>query len=263
MNRIERTVGLGLALGATALVLAALLAAPAAAAGAVAGFHTAKFRIEIKGTQDVTLRRHSEDKGECGLSDHSSGAEHLVFRTKKPIVITAVDAPGGGFNPEFFGGRRLGVPTAARIERSFKSQVTALPGPECGENGGVDPSAEAFKTDCGVRHVTFPVELQYSLHERDGLLLSSGLDLDAFATCPDLTGVESFPDLLVENGSHGFVYAHLAQKDLFDPGYRKWISIARGSRVVATPSEWHRTKIHWEVSFTRLGGGQGSAGVAR
>jgi len=254
MRKTDKVIALGLILGAIAFVIAAIGAAPAGAADYTTGFKAAKFLVEVKGIQDSQLHRTREADEACEASDFSIGREHLAFHTTKPIVVTAIDAPGGGFNPEFFAGRQLGVPTAATVDRSFTPVINAPRDPECGENGGADPGSEQVRPDCGRRKVRFPVNLQYGRTNHDGLLLSSGLTDERFyEECPSPASIESFPWLLVEDTAGKYIYAQLSQKELFDPDFRKWISIARGSRKVESADEWRRTTIRWEVSFTRIG----------
>ncbi|MBS1678726.1 MAG: hypothetical protein JST08_15220 [Actinobacteria bacterium] len=254
MKRTDKAIALALLLGVITAAIAALGAGPAGAAEYTTGFKTAKFKVEVKGTQDSELHLSREAEGPCGVSDFSIGREHLTFHTTKPVVITAIDTPGGGFNPEFFAGRRLAIPTAATVDRSFTPVISAPHDPECGENGGADPGSEPTRPDCGRRKVKFPVNLQYGRNNHDGLLLSSGLTDERFYNeCPSPASIESFPWLLVEDTAGKYIYAQLTQKELFDPNYRKWISIARGSRKVTSSNEWRKTTIRWEVSFTRLG----------
>jgi hypothetical protein len=255
MKRTGKAVVLALALGALVLAIAAIGAGPAGAADYTTGVKVAKFRVEVKGVQNAELHRTQEASEPCGVGDFSIGRERLTFHTTKPVVITAFDAPGGGFNPEFFAGRQLSIPTVATVERSFTPAISAPHDPACGDNGGADPGAEETRPDCGRRHVRFPVNLQYGRNATDGLLLSSGLtDETTFTDCPQPAPVESFPWLLVEDTAGKYIYAQLSQKELFDPDYRKWISIANGSRKAESAAEWHRTTIRWEVSFTRLKG---------
>lgn len=258
MKTMDKVIALGLALGAIAMAIAALGAGSAAAVPtqSVNGFKSATFLVEVEGTQDAEMHLSREPEGPCGVSDHSIGREHLSFHTEHPVEITAFDAPGGGFNPEFFSGKQLYIPTVATLTRSFTPLIQSFRTPECTEdNGGADPGVEPVKPDCGTRHVDFPLQLQYSRTKNDGLLLSSAeTDETVFEECPQTASVESFPWLLVEKGSKpgNYITAELSQKDLFDPDFRKWISLANGSKKRTRPSEWHKTSIHWSVSFTRL-----------
>jgi hypothetical protein len=258
MKTMDKVIALGLALGAIAMGIAALGAGSAAAVPTQSanGFKSATFLVEVEGTQDAEMHLSREPEGPCGVSDHSIGREHLSFHTKHPVEITAFDTPGGGFNPEFFSGKQLYIPTVATLTRSFTPLIQPFRTAECTEdNGGPDPGTEETKPDCGTRHVNFPVKLQYSRTKNDGLLLSSAsTDETVFQECPQTASVESFPWLLVEKGSKpgDYISAELSQKDLFDPDFRKWISLANGSKKRTHPTEWHKTSIHWSVSFTRL-----------
>jgi hypothetical protein len=250
MRTIDKVIALGLALGAIALGIAALGAGTATAFDA-SEFKADKFKVEVKGTQDSVMHNTREAAGPCDVSDFSTGREHLIFHTTKPIVITAIESPGGGFNPEFFSGSRLAIPTVATIDRSYTPQISGPADPSCEENGG---GAEATKPDCGRRHVKFPVHLQYGIQNHDGLILGADVSEEkAYEACPQTAPTESFPWLLTENsGSGKFIYANLSQKELFDPSYQQWISLAEGSRKVTSDDSWTQTTIHWDVSFTRL-----------
>jgi hypothetical protein len=255
---MDKVIALGLALGAIVMAIAALGAGSAAAVPtqSVNGFKSATFLVEVEGTQDAEMHLSRDPEGPCGVSDHSTGSEHLTFHTKHPVKITAVDSPGGGFNPEFFSGRQLYIPTVATLKRSFTPLIQSFRTAECDEdNGGPDHPSEEVKPDCGTRHVKFPLNLQYSRTKNDGLLLSSAeTDETVFNECPQTASIESFPWLLVEKGSQpgDYITAELSQKDLFDPDFRKWISLANGSKKRTSAQEWHKTSIHWSVSFTRL-----------
>ena len=258
MKTMDKVIALGLALGAIVMGIAALGAGSAAAAPTTStnGYKMATFLVEVEGTQDAEMHLSREPEGPCGISDHSIGREHLSFHTKHPVEITAFDTPGGGFNPEFFSGKQLYIPTVATLTRSFTPLIQSFRTAECTEdNGGADPGAEETNPDCGTRHVDFPVKLQYSRTKHDGLLLSSGsTDETVFQECPQTASIESFPWLLVEKGARegNYITAQLSQKDLFDPDFRKWISLANGSKKRTSAHEWHKTTIHWSVSFTRL-----------
>lgn len=259
MRTMDKAIALGLALGAIALGIAALGAGPAGAVPTTSanGYKMATFLVEVEGTQDAEMHLSREPEGPCGWSDHSLGREHLSFHTRHPVEINAYDLPGGGFNPEFFSGKQLYIPTVATLTRSFTPQIQSFRTAACEEdNGGPDGGeVEQPKPDCGTRQIDFPVKLQYSRTKHDGLLLSSATtDETVFEECPQTASIESFPWLLVEKGAgHGnYITADLSQKNLFDPDFQKWISLANGSKKRVRADEWHKTSIHWSVSFTRL-----------
>ena len=52
------------------------------------------------------------------------------------MEITAFDTPGGGFNPEFFAGKQLYIPTVATLSRSFTPLVQSFRTAECEEDNG-------------------------------------------------------------------------------------------------------------------------------
>ena len=56
------------------------------------------FKVEIEGTQIATMHRTKEAEGPCDTSDFSIGRERLTFHTERPVIISAFDTPGGGFN---------------------------------------------------------------------------------------------------------------------------------------------------------------------
>jgi hypothetical protein len=258
MKTMDKVIALALALGAIALGVAALGAGSAAALPTTSanGYKMAEFKVEIEGKQIATMHRTLEAETKCDTSDFSTGREVLKFHTSHPVIITAFDTPGGGFNPEFFVTHQLSIPTVATVDRSFTPSFGAPPtDPACGENGGADAGYVPPTPDCGSRQVDFPVNLQYSRKKHDGLLLSSGTtDETLFEECPQTASIESFPWLLVEKGPRegNYITAQLSQHDLFDPDYQKWISLASGSKKRVSKNEWHQTKIEWSVSFTRL-----------
>lgn len=246
----------------TAISLMALLAALAtvaagmsstAGAASTTGYKSAKFRIEVKGWAK-TVQQHSylaED--ECARDNFSSGSEVIRFRTVNPIVITAAKFPGLD-NPEFFSGRRLGIPTKAVVNRSFTLRNGGALPEGCPDNGGgVTPTPP----DCGRREFNpWKLELAY-LDDRRGLLgLSySGGMLDPYKMCAGAGYPSSFPHFPESKGSYGRggpIAAQLSQRDLFNRDFRKWISIADGVYKQRTENWWARTTVHWEVSFTRL-----------
>lgn len=249
MSRAEKAIALALAICA-AVALALALAAPAPAATYGNGYQLAKFKVEIKGWQKMVQQHTHAAVDECDIDNFSSGSEKLTFRTAKPYYVIASHMKGGG-NPEFFSTKQLAIPTKALVKRSYTSRISP-PAVPCEENGGgVDT---IYTPDCGTKSLkNWEVRLQYSDRKRDALLLSSyGSTEDPFERCPG-TGFMSFPNLLLERtGSGKFIYADLAQDELFDPKFRKWISIAEGTRKERHDDYWVKTTVHWEVSFTRL-----------
>lgn len=244
---------------ATALALCAAVAIAAAAAGAANaatsgnGFQVAKFKIEIKGTQNAVWHRTHEAASECDVSDHSFGRERVTFHTTRPIYVTAMHMPGE-FNPQLFGGRQLGIPVRAKVERSYTPVIASPPADRCGEFGGADPGGEETKPDCGTRMVNpWQLNLQYARDKKSALLLSGSGEGDPYQDCPG-NSVAGFPWLLVEGSGHKgkYVYADLSQDELFDPRFQKWISMANGSAKDSGGDWWSKTEVHWEVSFTRL-----------
>jgi hypothetical protein len=249
MKPSDKIIAVGLALCAIVAIGAA--ASPAGAATYGNGFQLSRFKVEIKGTQTMVQQRTHEAVDECDIDDHSSGAEKVSFHTTKPIYITASHMRGE-FNPEFFSGRQLAIPTKATVRRSYTTRI-AQPAVPCEENGGgVETVAQP---DCGTKVVQpFEVRLQYARERKDALLLSSYGAEDPFERCPGATYSMSFPQLLVEKtGARGnYIYADLSQDELFDPEFQKWISIADGTRKAQDADGWVKTDVHWEVSFTRL-----------
>jgi hypothetical protein len=247
---MDKVVALGLALGAILSGSAALAAGPAAAVDYTHGFQTAKFKVEVKGKQTTILKHTHEAVDGCDVSDFSSGREVFTFHSK-PIVITAVHSPGS-FNPEFFAGRKLGIPTRATVERSFTPVIDAVTSCE-EENGGgvVNPEPP----DCGKKTINpYLVKLEYADEKKAGqnLMLSVAKNYeDPFHNCSG-GGALAFPFLIPVETSGRDVAAKLSQDDLFDPGYQKWISIAKGTDKESTPNLWVQTRLEWDVSFTRL-----------
>jgi hypothetical protein len=143
MKRTDKIVAIALAFCA-AIAVAVAFATKADAATYGNGFQVAKFKIEIEGTQNAVYHRTLEAQDECSVSDHSFGREKVSFHTTKPIYITATHMPGE-FNPQMFGGRQLGIPTTAKVQRSYTPAIVG-PAIPCEENGG---GAEPTKPDCG------------------------------------------------------------------------------------------------------------------
>ena len=85
---------------------------------------------------------------------------------------------------------------------------------------------------------------------QDKLVLNTDSVEDPFETCPGAT--HGFPILIVFDNKSRDIGADLSQKELFDPQFQKWISIARGSAKEQTADYWEKSTVHWEVSFTRL-----------
>lgn len=249
IKKSDKAITLGLALCA-ALMAALALTAPANANTYSNGFKLSKFKVEVKGWQKMVQQNSHLSENECDGDDFSSGSETVNFRTTKPIVITAYYSPGQD-NPEFFSGRQLGIPTKASIKRSYTPRRTMSFPEGCGLNGGgVDNISQP---DCGTKTVSpFQVNLQYSREKKNGLLLSSESSIeDPFKECPG-SGIQSFPWLIVEDTKHRYITADLSQKELFDPKFQKWISIAQGTYKSTSSRGWAKTTVRWEVSFTRL-----------
>lgn len=207
--------------------------------------------VEVKGVQTTVQQHTKEAADECDYSDFSSGSEEVVFRTTKPTYVTATYMPGLD-NPEFLAGRQLGIPTKARVKRSWTPRVHG-PAIPCEENGGGVEIVEL--PDCGTKTVrAYEVRLQYARQGEPGLMLSGNGDQDPFERCPSASTM-GFPWLLTENQKpRDWIVADLSQKELFDPGFRKWISIAEGEQRSDGDGHWAKTHIRWEVSFTRLKG---------
>jgi hypothetical protein len=249
MSRADKAIALGLAICAAA-ALALALAAPASAATYGNGYQLSKFKVEIKGWQNTTWHHAREAVDECDVSDHSFGRERVKFETTKPVYIIASHMKGE-FNPSLFGGRQLGIPTRAKVQRQFTPAITP-PAVPCEENGG--GVEHVTKPDCGTKIVNrWMVNLQYAREKKSALLLSAGDGDDPYASCPG-NGISGFPWLIVEKSGYKgkYIYADLSQDELFDPKFQKWISIAEGSAKNSGADWWSQTKVHWEASFTRL-----------
>jgi len=250
MSKTDKLIALAIAAG-VALMAALALSNPARAATYGNGFQLAKFKVEIKGWQNMVQHRSHEAENECDVSDHSFGRERVSFETTKPIYITATHMKGE-FNPQLFGGPQLGIPARAKVQRSYTPAITS-PAVPCEENGG---GAEPTKPDCGTKIVKqWRLNLQFGREKKNGLLLSGNGDQDPYVNCPG-SSTASFPWLLVEGSGHKgkYIYADLSQDELFDPQFQKWISIANGSATDSGADWWSKTDVHWEVSFTRLKG---------
>jgi hypothetical protein len=248
MNRTDKIVATVLAFcAAIAIVAAFTVKADAATSGN--GFQVAKFKIEIEGTQNTVYHRTIEAADECSVSDHSFGREKVTFHTTKPIYVDATHMPGE-FNPQMFSAKQLGIPSTAKVQRSYTPVITG-PAKTCEENGG---GAEVTKPDCGTKTVKgWKLNLQYATDKKDALLLSGSGDGDPYVNCPG-NGTAGFPWLLVEESGHQgkYIYAEVSQDELFDPKFQKWIAIGHGSAKDSGSGWWSKTEITYSVSFTRL-----------
>ena len=123
MKLSDKTIALGLALLAT-VAMASALAAPAGAATYGNGFKVAKFKVEIKGWQNIVQHRSARGRRRVRRQRPllRPRADHLPDH--KPIYITASHMPGE-FNPQLFGGPQLGIPARAKVQRSFTPVIAA------------------------------------------------------------------------------------------------------------------------------------------
>jgi hypothetical protein len=249
MSARDKVIAWALALCAM-VAMGAALSAPADAETYGNGYKLARFKVEVKGWQTTVLQHTHAAENECDVSNFSSGSEKVNFRTTKPIVITASYFPGLD-NPEFLSGKRLAIPTKAVVKRSYTPRIT-MPAVPCEENGG--GVEQTYQPDCGTKTVNpYWVKLEYAEKlARDTLLLTTySSDGDPFERCPGAAS-HSFPFLTVYDTKAKLIGAELSQKELFDPNFRKWISIARGTVKETYTDSWSKTTIRWEVSFTRL-----------
>lgn len=239
------------ALALCAVVAAATAMASPASAAAGNGFKVARFKVEVKGWQTMVQQHTHAALDACDYEDFSSGSEKTTF-TSKPIVVTAYYMPGDR-NPEFFTGKRLSIPTVAKVKRSYTRRAKDSFPEECGNNGG--GVVNLPPPDCGTKTVKpFGVKLGYGVGPRrkdeDTLILNAEYVDDPFEHCQG--GSSGFPRLIVFNNKNDYIGAELSQKELFDPQFQKWISIANGSFKEQTPDYWCKVTLHWDVSFTRL-----------
>jgi hypothetical protein len=250
MNARDKTIAWALALCA-AVAMGAAFSAPADGQTYSNGFKMARFKVEVKGWQTTVQQSHHLAEHECDVDDFSSGSERVVFRSIKPMVISAYYFKGQD-NPEFFSGKRLAIPTKATVKRSYTPRIGSSPD-HCAVSEG--DGGPAPVPDCGTKTVSpYPVKLEYASTpgNSDKLLLTDySSEGDPFERCPG-GGPGSFPFLITDNTKSAPIGAQLSQKELFDPQFRKWISIARGSKKVRSGDWWAKSQIEWEVSFTRL-----------
>jgi hypothetical protein len=247
----DKAVAWALALCAV-IAMGAALSAPAGAETYGNGYKLARFKIEVKGWQK-TVQQHTHARLEaCDHEDYSSGTELISFKSK-PFVITASYYPGED-NPSFFSAKSLAIPTVAKVKRSYTPRTTNSSGAGCEENGGgIDTTT--YQPDCGTKTVKpFSLELAYAPDkaERDKLLLSTySAPEDPFERCPGAGG-QAFPNLITVDEQVRYIGAELTPKELFDPRFEKWISLAHGSQKNRYSDWWAETTLDWDVSFTRL-----------
>jgi hypothetical protein len=239
-----------------AIVAAALaLAAPAMAAGLPGGFEKARFKVEVEGSSNTTWHRAYEPEDDCAVSDHSFGRERYTFKSTKPIFVTALRVPGQ-LNPTLYAtNARTGIPTRVRVQRSYTPVLGPGPAAHClGTGGGGDPT----RPDCGTKvFKPWMLSFEFSQQKKGWLQLRSD---DAnialpYESCPG--GLFGFPTLLDKQGQgkrREPLYAQLSADDLFDPEFRKWITVGDGERRDTSETWWTKTDVHWALSFTRLGG---------
>jgi hypothetical protein len=222
-------------------------------AGPAAAFtkpQEARFKVEVKGVQQMYSQHTHDAEGQCDFSDYSSGSEKIVFKTK-PIVITAFHAPGE-FNPSLFSkAAPNGLPATATVTRNFTPRITPSSDPECNENGG--GGEQGAGPDCGTKKVSlWHLDLGYDEETKNQLFLYGGNDEDVFHNCPG-AGDLAFPWVLSEASGGKPIRAQVSQDELFDPSIGKWIALASGTRRYDETDFWAKTTVHWDVSFTRLG----------
>jgi hypothetical protein len=247
MTRTDKIVATLLAL-CTAIAVTVAFAAKADAAD-YSGFKVAEFKIEIEGEQKTTWHRTVDAPDECSTSDHSFGREILHFETKEPIYLTATHMPGE-FNPSMFSAKQIEFPAIAKVERNFTPLIGG-PARVCEENGG---GAEATPPDCGTKTVkNWALDLQYAQKKKNALLLSGKSMDDPYVNCPG-DSLDTFPWLIVEGSGYkgNYIYAEVAQDELFDPSFQKWIAIGHGVAKNRTKSDWSKTEITYSVSFKRI-----------
>ena len=248
MTAIKRAIALVPALAA----IAASAAAPAGAATYGNGFQVAKFKVEIEGSSKTSWNRNHQAQNECDVSDESFGSERLTFESTKPIYIVATHAPGA-LNPTVLAtNAKLGIPTRARVQRSYTPVITNPTGNCLGSGGGGDPTPP----DCGTRvFKPWMLQFEFSHKRRDAVELHSDSSiLFPYEFCPG--SLYTFPYLLDVDGigrKRPPLYAELPADDLFDPKFRKWITIGRGSWKEVTTTWFTKTEVRWSLSFTRLG----------
>jgi hypothetical protein len=232
-------------------VAAFVLWAEAGPAAAFAKPQMARFKVEVKGVQQMYLQHTHEAADPCDLDDYSSGSEKLEFKTR-PIVITALHTPGL-FNPEFIAkSAPEGLKATATVKRRYTYRLGGGTGEGCGENDG-NGMSEELAPDCGLETVNpFYLKLDYSQHEKSLLTLAGGMNEDPYVECPGVGGM-SFPELILENTNGSVVAADVSQDQLFDPEFGQWVALASGTKKVTEKDWWAKTTIHWDVRFTRLG----------
>jgi hypothetical protein len=252
MRMRKKATAAALALCTVATLGATVPVAPAGADSNGNGFQYARFKVEVKGYQDTIHKRTHEAESACDISDFSSGRERLSFRSIKPVVFLASHMRGEP-SPQFFAaGRQLGLPTTAKVQRSYTPAVSRAAA-ACEDNGGADSGYQPTPPDCGTKTVKpWSLNLQYSRTKENGLLLSAGGGEDPFEHCQGT--MPMFPTLLLEGSGYkgDYITADLSMDELFDPEFEQWISIAEGSAKNSGDDWWTQTKVHWEVSFTRL-----------
>ena len=237
--------------GALAVAAVAALPSLAPAAGAPAGTPTRIFDVSVEGVQTTTFWAAHPQHSHCDQAVHGTGAERIVFRSKRPEPITARRY---GQNVVVFGTALLGddeVTVRAKVTR-HRAVLTQPLDPRCEGTGGT--AAPPAKPDCGTKRTQFEVAVGWwpSAPAR-GITLDRGALMpprQPFTSCP-IQGV-TFPDLLTDTSSQRQIVARIPAGDLFNPAFSKHIVIGSGRFVSKTAESGYTTQIRWTVSLTAL-----------
>lgn len=229
-----------------ALIAAALLVAAFAGSARAAGYEQAKFKAEVKGVQTYASEYGHESTDRCDPAVTSSTREKIVFKSKKPVLLTATHIPGVTDPVVSSGKRALRIPTKAKVRRSHAYSAAPVPEDCSGNGGGVPPGPGP---DCGTKVVQpWWLSVDYFKAGHVELQPEDVAGSDLFERC----GSGSWPYLLTGESFGRRQSAELPEDLLFDPKWGKIITIGKGDETLPYPGGYDETKIRWELSLTRI-----------
>ena len=234
--------------------VAALAAASAAlalptAAQAAPKFQQATFVVSAKLSQTTTWQgRPMATTADCvPLTRYEGEGSETVSATLKRWKLVAYRAgrqlgltPARGSDP-------MGPTVNARVKRTASERVIELAGSCAGNPGAVH---ERGPYDCGDRNR--PQTVTFTWHRgRFSVGLAPSILVPLTKTRYDSCPLRANP-AVAQNGFTQ-IWQALPAADLFDPGLRKHIVLARKTFPLKEAGFTGRTVVRWEVTLTRQG----------
>lgn len=240
---------LAIAAAAAFAVLTILALATARPAAALPEYKVAKFKVSLKGTQEVKTANHQDAEFPCDVRDYSTSGETTKFKTKKPLVFTV--SQRGKAEPTFSAAKTgFSFPVTATINRYNNPDITTSGDPSCGDNGG-GVVGGGPKSDCGIKKAPWDLAFEYDYYRKDILTITdySGGD-DPFDYCGG--GAEMFPFLSDTDGRANPLGGELPAEELFDPKIGKLILLAKGRKADDTSISTSIIDVRWELTLKRM-----------